>query len=124
MLLAEEKQSLAQENAALRERAGRQEGEGASGLTAKKLLLLQSQLEQLQEENFRCGQLGLWPAGQGVSPPPVASSVPLFPPHPQAGEQQGGRAPALCRAGAGGLGAAAAEPGADQSGPGGAGAEG
>ncbi|XP_012909572.2 protein Hook homolog 2 isoform X5 [Mustela putorius furo] len=53
VLLAEEKQSLAQENAALRERAGRQEGEGASGLTAKKLLLLQSQLEQLQEENFR-----------------------------------------------------------------------
>ncbi|XP_047557273.1 protein Hook homolog 2 isoform X6 [Lutra lutra] len=53
VLLAEEKQSLAQENAALRERAGRPEGEGAEGLTAKKLLLLQSQLEQLQEENFR-----------------------------------------------------------------------
>ncbi|XP_032168201.1 protein Hook homolog 2 isoform X4 [Mustela erminea] len=53
VLLAEEKQSLAQENAALRERAGRPEGEGAAGLTAKKLLLLQSQLEQLQEENFR-----------------------------------------------------------------------
>ncbi|XP_022382606.1 protein Hook homolog 2 isoform X4 [Enhydra lutris kenyoni] len=53
VLLAEEKQSLVQENAALRERAGRPEGEGAEGLTAKKLLLLQSQLEQLQEENFR-----------------------------------------------------------------------
>ncbi|XP_045847653.1 protein Hook homolog 2 isoform X9 [Meles meles] len=53
VLLAEEKQSLAQENAVLRERAGRPEGEGAAGLTAKKLLLLQSQLEQLQEENFR-----------------------------------------------------------------------
>lgn len=53
VLLSEEKQSLAQENAALRERVGRSEVESASGLTAKKLLLLQSQLEQLQEENFR-----------------------------------------------------------------------
>uniref|UniRef100_A0A8C9JYU2 Hook microtubule tethering protein 2 n=1 Tax=Panthera tigris altaica TaxID=74533 RepID=A0A8C9JYU2_PANTA len=53
VLLSEEKQSLAQENAVLRERAGRPEGEGATGLTAKKLLLLQSQLERLQEENFR-----------------------------------------------------------------------
>lgn len=53
VLLSEEKQSLTQENAALRERVGRPEGEGAPGLTAKKLLLLQSQLEQLQEENFR-----------------------------------------------------------------------
>ncbi|XP_072803693.1 protein Hook homolog 2 isoform X1 [Vicugna pacos] len=53
VLLSEEKQSLAQENALLRERVGRSEGEGATGLTAKKLLLLQSQLEQLQEENFR-----------------------------------------------------------------------
>nr|XP_023501077.1 protein Hook homolog 2 isoform X6 [Equus caballus] len=53
VLLSEEKQNLAQENAVLRERVGRPEGEGATGLTAKKLLLLQSQLEQLQEENFR-----------------------------------------------------------------------
>lgn len=53
VLLSEEKQSLAQENAALRERVGRSEVESAAGLTAKKLLLLQSQLEQLQEENFR-----------------------------------------------------------------------
>lgn len=53
MLLSEEKQNLAQENAVLRERLGRSEVECASGLTAKKLLLLQSQLEQLQEENFR-----------------------------------------------------------------------
>ncbi|KAM4889221.1 protein Hook homolog 2 isoform 2-T2 [Thomomys bottae] len=53
VLLSEEKQSLAQENATLRERVGRPEAEGAPGLTAKKLLLLQSQLEQLQEENFR-----------------------------------------------------------------------
>ncbi|XP_037674441.1 protein Hook homolog 2 isoform X3 [Choloepus didactylus] len=53
VLLSEEKQSLAQENRALRERVGRPEGEGPTGLTAKKLLLLQSQLEQLQEENFR-----------------------------------------------------------------------
>ncbi|XP_029413253.1 protein Hook homolog 2 isoform X6 [Nannospalax galili] len=53
MLLSEEKQSLVQENAALREQMGRPEVEGAPGLTTKKLLLLQSQLEQLQEENFR-----------------------------------------------------------------------
>ncbi|EHB14483.1 Hook-like protein 2 [Heterocephalus glaber] len=53
VLLSEEKQSLAQENAVLRERVGRPEAEGTPGLTAKKLLLLQSQLEQLQEENFR-----------------------------------------------------------------------
>lgn len=53
VLLSEEKQSLAQENAALRQRAGQPEGEVPVGLTAKKLLLLQSQLEQLQEENFR-----------------------------------------------------------------------
>ncbi|KAK7797164.1 hypothetical protein U0070_020303 [Myodes glareolus] len=53
VLLSEEKQNLAQENAALRERVGRAEVESAPGLTAKKLLLLQSQLEQLQEENFR-----------------------------------------------------------------------
>lgn len=53
VLLSEEKQSLAQENAVLRQRVGRPEGEVPAGLTAKKLLLLQSQLEQLQEENFR-----------------------------------------------------------------------
>ncbi|XP_057609498.1 protein Hook homolog 2 isoform X5 [Chionomys nivalis] len=53
VLLSEEKQNLVQENAALRERVGRSEVESAPGLTAKKLLLLQSQLEQLQEENFR-----------------------------------------------------------------------
>lgn len=58
VLLSEEKQSLAQENSLLRERVGRPEDEGASGLTAKKLLLLQTQLEQLQEENFRYGQAG------------------------------------------------------------------
>ncbi|XP_012584757.1 PREDICTED: protein Hook homolog 2 isoform X3 [Condylura cristata] len=53
VLLSEEKQILAQENAVLRKSVGRPEVEGATGLTAKKLLLLQSQLEQLQEENFR-----------------------------------------------------------------------
>ncbi|CAK6445446.1 unnamed protein product [Pipistrellus nathusii] len=53
VLLSEEKQSLAQENAVLRQRAGPPEGEAPVGLTAKKLLLLQSQLEHLQEENFR-----------------------------------------------------------------------
>lgn len=67
VLLSEEKQSLAQENAALRERVGRSEVESAPGLTAKKLLLLQSQLEQLQEENFRCGQSGSG-GGDGVGP--------------------------------------------------------
>lgn len=61
VLLSEEKQSLVQENAALLERVGRPEAEGAPGLTAKKLLLLQSQLEQLQEENFRCGGWGPGP---------------------------------------------------------------
>ncbi|XP_024412823.1 protein Hook homolog 2 isoform X2 [Desmodus rotundus] len=53
VLLSEEKQSLAQENAVLRQQVGQSEGEVATGLTAKKLLLLQSQLEQLQEENYR-----------------------------------------------------------------------
>uniref|UniRef100_A0A8C5KQ70 Hook microtubule tethering protein 2 n=1 Tax=Jaculus jaculus TaxID=51337 RepID=A0A8C5KQ70_JACJA len=53
VLLSEEKQSLAQENAALRERVGQPDAQGAPGITAKKLLLLQSQLDQLQEENFR-----------------------------------------------------------------------
>uniref|UniRef100_A0A8D2E2B3 Hook microtubule tethering protein 2 n=1 Tax=Sciurus vulgaris TaxID=55149 RepID=A0A8D2E2B3_SCIVU len=52
-LLSEVKQSLAQENATLRERVDRPQAEVAPGVTAKKLLLLQSQLEQLQEENFR-----------------------------------------------------------------------
>ena len=100
VLLSEEKQSLVQENEVLRERVGRSEGEGATGLTTKKLLLLQSQLEQLQEENFRYGQLGTGPAGQGTG----AGTVPSCDasPIPQAGERQGGRARALCRAGAGG----------------------
>ncbi|XP_015344586.1 protein Hook homolog 2 isoform X5 [Marmota marmota marmota] len=53
VLLSEVKQSLVQENATLRERVGRSQAEVTPGVTAKKLLLLQSQLEQLQEENFR-----------------------------------------------------------------------
>ncbi|KAM5306580.1 protein Hook homolog 2 isoform 1-T1 [Glossophaga mutica] len=53
VLLSEEKQSLAQENVVLRQQVGQPEGEVATGITAKKLLLLQSQLEQLQEENYR-----------------------------------------------------------------------
>lgn len=65
MLLSEEKQNLARENAVLRQRVGRPEGEGATGLTAKKLLLLQSQLEQLQEENFRYESLGPGPGRPG-----------------------------------------------------------
>ncbi|XP_028909115.1 protein Hook homolog 2 isoform X1 [Ornithorhynchus anatinus] len=51
-LLTEEKQSLAQENRALREQRNHLDGPEAAGVTSK-LLLLQSQLEQLQEENFR-----------------------------------------------------------------------
>uniref|UniRef100_A0A452TJL5 Hook microtubule tethering protein 2 n=1 Tax=Ursus maritimus TaxID=29073 RepID=A0A452TJL5_URSMA len=62
VLVSEEKQSLAQENVALRERLGRPEAEGAPGLTAKKLLLLQSQLEQLletgrEDERLHCAEL-------------------------------------------------------------------
>ncbi|XP_043835602.1 protein Hook homolog 2 isoform X5 [Dromiciops gliroides] len=56
-LLVEEKQSLAQENRALRDRGAQLEGPEAAGLTSKRLLLLQSQLEQLQEENFRLESL-------------------------------------------------------------------
>lgn len=69
VLLSEEKQSLAQENVALRQQVGQPEGEGAPGLTAKKLLLLQSQLEQLQEENFRCAQLQRGPWDDVAQPP-------------------------------------------------------
>lgn len=58
----------------LRQRVGQPEGEGATGLTAKKLLLLQSQLEQLQEENFRCVQLRLGPGRPGD----WDSAAPLF----------------------------------------------
>uniref|UniRef100_A0A8D0FZ58 Hook microtubule tethering protein 2 n=1 Tax=Sphenodon punctatus TaxID=8508 RepID=A0A8D0FZ58_SPHPU len=50
-LLAEEKNTLVQENRSLREQKSR--GVDATGLTGKKLLLFQSQIEQLQEENFR-----------------------------------------------------------------------
>lgn len=82
VLLSEEKQNLAQENAALRERVGRSEVESAPGLTAKKLLLLQSQLEQLQEENFRCGLLGLGPGHWAHGHPSDVFSL-----TPQAGEQ-------------------------------------
>lgn len=88
MLLSEEKQSLAQENAVLRQRVGQPEGEVTMGLTAKKLLLLQSQLEQLQEENFRCGLLGLGPGRSGGWG--GCGSLTYPPPPPQAGEQQGG----------------------------------
>lgn len=75
VLLSEEKQGLAQENAVLRQRMGQPEGEVTMGLTTKKLLLLQSQLEQLQEENFRCGLLGLGPGRQGVGVGVVPSCV-------------------------------------------------
>lgn len=90
VLLSEEKQSLTQENAVLRERVGGSEVESAPGPTAKKLLLLQSQLEQLQEENFRCGQSG--GGGWGWVGPGhwgQRASFFIFLLTPQAGEQQG-----------------------------------
>ncbi|XP_042200577.1 protein Hook homolog 2 isoform X1 [Callorhinchus milii] len=52
--LHDEKNSLALENKTLLERINRSDSfEESSSITNKKLLLLQSQLEQLQEENFR-----------------------------------------------------------------------
>ncbi|XP_035262510.1 protein Hook homolog 2-like isoform X2 [Anguilla anguilla] len=52
--LVEEKALLAAEARSLRERLGRCDPQDASStITGKKLLLLQSQMEQLQEENFR-----------------------------------------------------------------------
>ncbi|XP_029440413.1 protein Hook homolog 2 [Rhinatrema bivittatum] len=52
-LLVEEKGNLVMENRSLRERQSHMESLDASGVTSKKLLILQSQIEQLQEENFR-----------------------------------------------------------------------
>ncbi|XP_054832019.1 protein Hook homolog 2 [Eublepharis macularius] len=51
-ILAEEKNTLVLENKTLRDQKNALESD-AAGLTGKKLLLLQSQIEQLQEENFR-----------------------------------------------------------------------
>ncbi|XP_043541410.1 protein Hook homolog 3-like, partial [Chiloscyllium plagiosum] len=52
--LLDEKNSLMAENKVLRERMTRSDSfEESTSVTNKKLLLLQSQLEQLQEENFR-----------------------------------------------------------------------
>ncbi|KAM6233259.1 protein Hook homolog 2 [Porphyrio hochstetteri] len=51
--LLEEKGTLAEENRVLREEKAQLEAEAASAATAKKLLLLQAQVEQLQEENYR-----------------------------------------------------------------------
>ncbi|KAJ6668040.1 hypothetical protein lerEdw1_016361 [Lerista edwardsae] len=51
-LLVEEKNTLMLENKSLREQKSALELD-AAGLTGKKLLLLQTQIEQLQEENFR-----------------------------------------------------------------------
>ncbi|XP_058023099.1 protein Hook homolog 2 isoform X1 [Ahaetulla prasina] len=51
-ILMEEKNLLVLENKTLREQKCSLESD-AAGLTGKKLLLLQSQIEQLQEENFR-----------------------------------------------------------------------
>lgn len=52
-LLAEEKRSLMSENKALREQQQEEEGTGTPQIFNKKMLLLQSQIEQLQEENYR-----------------------------------------------------------------------
>ncbi|XP_037263152.1 protein Hook homolog 2 isoform X2 [Falco rusticolus] len=51
-VLLEEKGALAEENRALREETSQLEA-AAAGATAKKLLLLQTRVEQLQEENYR-----------------------------------------------------------------------
>nr|XP_056711322.1 protein Hook homolog 2 [Euleptes europaea] len=51
-LLAEEKNTLVQENKTLRDQKNSLESDTA-GIAGKKLLLLQTQIEQLQEENFR-----------------------------------------------------------------------
>ncbi|XP_061472712.1 protein Hook homolog 2 [Rhineura floridana] len=51
-ILVEEKHTLVLENKSLRERKSSLELD-AAGLTGKKLLLLQTQIEQLQEDNFR-----------------------------------------------------------------------
>ncbi|NXK56963.1 HOOK2 protein, partial [Chauna torquata] len=50
--LLEEKGSLAQENQVLREEKAQLEAD-AAGAASKKLLLLQAQVEELQEENYR-----------------------------------------------------------------------
>ncbi|XP_060096654.1 protein Hook homolog 2 [Heteronotia binoei] len=52
LLLVEEKNTLVLENKTLRDQKNSLESD-AAGLTGKKLLLLQTQIEQLQEENFR-----------------------------------------------------------------------
>ncbi|KAK2833881.1 hypothetical protein Q5P01_017770 [Channa striata] len=49
----EEKSSLQAETRALKEKLSRGDALDASTITGKKLLLLQSQMEQLQEENYR-----------------------------------------------------------------------
>ncbi|XP_029014395.1 protein Hook homolog 2 isoform X2 [Betta splendens] len=52
-MVLEEKSSLQAETRALKEKLGRRDSLDASTVTSKKLLLMQSQLEQLQEENYR-----------------------------------------------------------------------
>ncbi|XP_072255593.1 protein Hook homolog 2 [Pyxicephalus adspersus] len=52
-VLMEEKRSLMVENRALREQQQEEEGMGSPQMFNKKMLLLQSQIEQLQEENYR-----------------------------------------------------------------------
>ncbi|XP_074713600.1 protein Hook homolog 2 isoform X2 [Strix uralensis] len=52
-VLLEEKGSLAEENRALREEKAQLEADATGAAAAKKLLVLQTQVEQLQEENYR-----------------------------------------------------------------------
>ena len=52
-MLLEEKGSLAEENRALREEKAQLEADATGAAAAKKLLVLQTQVEQLQEENYR-----------------------------------------------------------------------
>lgn len=49
----EEKSSLQTETRNLKEKLSRRDSLETSAITGKKLLLLQSQMEQLQEENYR-----------------------------------------------------------------------
>lgn len=64
-ILVDEKNALVLENKTLREQKSSLELD-AAGLTGKKLLLLQTQIEQLQEENFRYDKYwGIDPLSQG-----------------------------------------------------------
>ena len=68
-VLLEEKGSLAEENRALREEKAQLEAD-AAGAASKKLQLLQAQVEELQEENYR------WvPGGEGGAQGPHGTLI-------------------------------------------------